>query len=187
METRTIATMVMRILILVSSCYLISCGGHMRTYDDNFSLYGDSSINQFVLRDTSSFASINNMPKIIDDFNIGEFIGFSNASSTEFVLLVREYGGLDKQFDYFYLTDSIPQEYVGQVVTLPDSSFHTTLGAYIGCSEKEFCDKYRKLNFSVSRHTAGNTYTFQDSINLYRSVYKFTHGYLSYVEFGYVW
>lgn len=90
METRIIATMVMRILILVSSCYLISCGGHMRTYDDNFSLYGDSSINQFVLRDTSSFASINNMPKIIDDFNIGEFIGFSNASSTEFVLLVRE-------------------------------------------------------------------------------------------------
>ena len=90
-------------------------------------------------------------------------------------------------FDYFYLTDSIPQKYVGQVVTLPDSSFHTTLGAYIGCSEKEFCDKYRKINFSVSRHTAGNTYTFQDSINLYRSVYKFTHGYLSYVEFGYVW
>ena len=181
------ATMAMRILILVSSCYLISCGGHIRTYDDKVSFYGDSSINQFILRDTSCLASINKMPSIMNDSNIGEFIGFSNISSNEFILLIRENGGYEKQFNYFYLTDSIPHEYVKRVVTLPDSSFITTLGAYIGCTEKDFCNKYKKISFSISQHTTGNTYMFQDTKNQYRGIYKFNRGYLSHIEFGYVW
>lgn len=87
---------------------------------------------------------------MIDDPNIGEFIGFSNASSTEYVLMVREYGGFGNLFDYFYLTDSIAPEYAKQIVTLPDSAFVTTLGAHIGYSEKEFLEKYRNIVFNIS-------------------------------------
>ncbi len=181
------ATMVMRMLILVSSYILISCN-QMCTYGgDIVSLYGDSSINRFVLRDTLCFKGINNMPNIIDDPNIGEFVGFSNASSTEFLLLVRENGGYDKQFNYFYLTDSVSPEYVELFVNLPDSFFITTLGAHIGCSEKEFCDKYKKIKFNISQNATGSIYEFQDTINKYRSIYKFDNGYLSHIELGYMW
>ena len=102
------------------------------------------------MRNTSCIESTNTMPKMIDDPNIGEFIGFSNASSTEYVLMVREYGGFGNQFDYFYLTDSIAPEYAKQIVTLPDSAFVTTLGAHIGYSEKEFLEKYRNIVFNIS-------------------------------------
>ena len=177
-----------RILFFVSIiCSLFSCGGQISKCEDIQPLYGDSSINRFVLRDTSCFESINTMPKMIDDPNIGEFIGFSNASSTEYVLMVREYGGLENQFDYFYLTDSIAPEYAQRIVTLPDSTFVTTLGAHIGCSEKEFLEKYRNIVFDISQSPEGNTYEYQDTTNQYRSIYKFNHGNLSHVEFGYVW
>lgn len=181
------ATMVKRILILVNSFILISCH-QMYTNGDNVSLYGDSSINRFVLRDTSCFKDISNMPNIIDDPYIGEFVGFSNASSTEFLLMVREYGGFENQFDYFYLTDSISPEYVEQFVSLPDSCFITTLGAHIGCSEKEFCDKYKKIQFSISQNAKGSIYEFQDTTtNMYRCIYKFHNGYLSHIEFGMIY
>ncbi len=177
-----------RILFFVSIiCSLFSCGRQISKCEDIQPLYGDSSINRFVLRDTSCFESINTMPKMIDDPNIGEFIGFSNASSTEYVLMARENGGLENQFDYFYLIDNIAPEYAQRIVPLPDSTFVTTLGAHIGCSEKEFLEKYRNIVFDISQSPTGNTYEYQDTTNQYRSIYKFNHGNLSQVEFGYVW
>ena len=178
----------MRKLFFVSIIFsLFSCGGQISKCEDIQPLHGDSSINRFVLRDTSCFNSINTMPKMIDDSNIGEFIGFSNASSTEYMLMVRENGGFENQFDYFYLTDSIAPEYAQWIAALPDSTFVTTLGAHIGCSEKDFLDKYKNIIFKISQAPTGNTYEYQDTTNQYRSIYKFSHGNLSHVEFGYVW
>lgn len=180
-------TTVMRILILASSTYLLSCGNRNHVNCDNTSINRDSSINQFILRDTNCFHLINNVPNIIDDPDLGEFIGFSNESSTEFVLLVRENGGFEKQFNYFYLTDSIPEKYTNQIVSLPDKSFHTTFGAYLGITESEFRNKYNIDDFNKTPNGDGYTYQHEDTINQYRCIYTFHKESLSHIEFGYVW
>ena len=56
---------------------------------------GDSSVNQFILRDTTFLGQLDRLPDKIDDEYIGEFIGFSNATSSEYLLLVCENGGLN--------------------------------------------------------------------------------------------
>ena len=74
-------------------------------------LVPDSSVNKFILRDTSYTCTIDNFPPIIDTYNKGEGVYFSNASSTEFLFLKMENGGYRGQFDYFYITDTIPLQY----------------------------------------------------------------------------
>lgn len=175
------------ILILVSSLLLMSCGGNRCVPVENAYFIGDTSVNQFVLRDTSSFVHLEKLPDMIDDPNFGEFIVFSNASSSEFLLLVRENGGLHNQYNYFCLTDSVLSEYEPKTVILEDSVFYTTLGVHIGTSEIEFCKKYKGINFSVSQSVNGKKYEFRDTINQYRSIYRFIDGKLKYLEFGYVW
>lgn len=175
------------ILILVSSLLVMSCGGNRCISVQNTYFVGDTSVNQFVLRDTSSFVHLEKLPDIIDDPNFGEFIGFSNASSSEFLLLVRENGGIKNQYNYFCLTNSVLSEYSSQIVILEDSVFYTTLGVHIGSSETEFCERYKGMNFSVSQSANEKTYEFQDTTNQYRSIYIFDKGYLKHLEFGYVW
>lgn len=174
-------------LILVSSLIVMSCGRNRCASIQNTYFIGDTSVNQFVLRDTSSFVNIEKLPDMIDDPNFGEFIGFSNASSSEFLLLVRENGGLHNQYNYFCLTDSVLPEYKPKIVILEDSIFYTTLGVHIGSSETEFSEKYKEMTFSVSKSANKKTYEFQDITNLYRSVYIFDKGYLKHIEFGYTW
>lgn len=181
------AIMAKQILILVSSLLVMSCGGKKCVSIENVYFIGDTSVNQFILRDTTSIAYLKKLPDLIDDPNIGEFIGFSNASSSEFLLLVRENGGVRNQYNYFYLTDSVFSEYKPKIVVLEDSVFYTTLGARIGSSEIEFCKKYKRKNFSVSQSASQTTYEFQDTLNLYRSIYRFIDGKLKELEFGYVW
>lgn len=181
------AIMVKLILILVSSLLVMSCGGNRCSYIESEHFIGDTSVNQFVLRDTSYIAHLEKLPDIIDDPNIGEFVGFSNRSSSEFLLLVKENGGMRNQYNYFCLTDSVHSEYRPKISILEDSVFNTTLGVHIGSSEKEFCEKYKGLNFSVSQSASEKAYEFQDTINQYRSIYRFNNGILKYVEFGYVW
>lgn len=84
---------------------------------------GDSSVNQFILRDTTFLGQLDRLPDKIDDEYIGEFIGFSNATSSEYLLLVCENGGLNNQYNYFYLIDTIPIEYVNKMTVLRDSVF----------------------------------------------------------------
>lgn len=172
------------ILILVSSLCFTSC--IVNKSDDKAVYMTDCSINQFVLRDTSLLSSMN-IPNMIDDLAIGEFIGFSNVTSSEYLLLIRENGGCENQFNYFYLTDSIPVEYLEKLAILPDSVFLTTRGVHIGSSEKEFCNKYKGIDFSISQNGTYKTYEFQDTVNLYYSTYQFKQGYLAHIEFGYVW
>ncbi len=180
------AIMVKLILISVSSLLLMSCGrGRCAGVENTFT--GDISVNQFVLRDTSCFVHLEKIPDEIDDPNIGEFVGFSNKSSSEFLLLCCENGGFRNQYNYFYLTDSVHPEYRPKMVILEDSVFYTTSGVHIGSSETEFCEKYKGLDFSVSQNASEKTYEFQDTIDLYRSIYRFYDGILKHVEFGYVW
>lgn len=181
------AIMAKQIQILVSSLLVMSCGGDSCACIDSSQFIGDISVNQFVLRDTSYFVHLEKLPDIIDDPNIGEFVGFSNTSSSEFLLLVRENGGMRNQYNYFCLTDSVHSEYRLKIAILEDSVFYTTLGVHIGSSEIEFCEKYKGINFSVSQSASEKTYEFQDTINQYRSIYRFNEGKLQYVEFGYVW
>lgn len=175
------------ILILVNSLLVMSCGRDRCACIKSAHLTGDISVNQFVLRDTSCFVNLGKIPGIIDDPDIGEFVGFSNISSSEFLLLVKENGGWRNQYNYFCLTDSINSEYRPKIAVLEDSVFYTTIGAHIGSSEMEFREKYKVLNFSVSQNASEKTYEFQDTINQYRSIYRFNEGILKYVEFGYVW
>ncbi len=182
--------MAKQILTLVSSLFLISCGGGGRhiSLEDNY--VGDFSVNEFILRDTTFIKTLSNLPDIIDDttiLGIGEFIGFSNASSSEYLLLACENGGFMHQYNYFYLTDSIPSEYKDKIAILPDTAFCTTLGAYIGISEKEFSDKYKEIDFSISQKSSNKVYEYQDTIGLYQCIYIFNQGYLKHIEFGYVW
>ena len=179
--------MVKLIPILVSSLLIMSCGGNKGVSIENVLITEDFSVNQFVLRDTSSFVHLEKLPDIIDDPYIGEFIGFSNSSSSEYLRLVRENGGLRNQYNYFYLTDSVASEYKQNIAVLEDSIFYTTLGVHIGSSEIEFCDKYKGMNFFVTQSACGKIYEFQDTINLYRSKYRFIDGKLKDIEFGYVW
>lgn len=187
------AMMAKLILILVSSLLAISCGGHRYACDDRPGGYedvhfiGDTSVNYFILRDTSCFVHLEKIPDIIDGPNIGEFVCFSNALSSEFLLLARENGGMHNQFNYFYLTDSIPSEYRSKIAILGDSVFYTTSGMHIGSSETEFCEKHKGINFSISQSANEKTYEFQDTTNLYQCTYRFNDGKLKYVEFGYVW
>lgn len=180
------AIMVKLILILVSSLLVISCGKD-RCIGNEGAFMGDVSVNQFVLRDTTCLAALEKLPDLIDDPNIGEFVGFSNTSSSEFLLLVKENGGLNNQYNYLYLTDSVHPDYRSRVVILEDSTFYTTAGVHLGSSETEFCENYKGLNFSVSQTASEKIYEFQDTINLYRSIYRFNEGILKCVEFGYVW
>ena len=71
-------------------------------------LMPDSSVNKFILRDTSYTCSIDNFPPVVDTYNNGEGAYFSNVSSTEYLFLKMENGGYRGQFDYFYITDTIP-------------------------------------------------------------------------------
>ena len=180
-------TMEKLILILVSSFLVMSCGGNRCVSVENAYFIGDTSVNQFILRDTSSFVHLEKLPDMIDDPNFGELIGFSNASSTEYLLLVRENGGMENQYNYFCLTDSVLSEYSPKIVILEDSVFYTTSGVHIGSSETEFCERYKGMNFSVSQSANKKTYEFQDTTNLYRSIYIFDKGYLKHLEFGFVW
>lgn len=175
-----------QILILASSFFLITCGEHKTISSEN-NFGGDYSVNGFTLRETSFLDSISNLPDIIDDLSIGEFIGFSNASSSEYLLLVHENGGARNQYNYFYLTDSIQPEYIPKIAVLPDTAFVTTLGAHIGIPETEFCEKYKKIEFSLTKNASDKIYELQDTVNQYRSIYIFNKGHLKHIEFGYVW
>lgn len=180
-------TMVKLIRILVSSLFVMSCGGNRCASDEDAFLVRDTSINQFILRDTSFWGHLEKLPDIIDDPNIGEFIGFSNVTASEYLLLVRENGGVCNQYNYFCLTDSVLPDYKHKFVILGDSVFIATLGAYVGCSEMDFCDKYKELEFSVSQTGTERVYEHQDTISQYCSIYKFNDGYLTHMEFGYIW
>lgn len=111
------------IQILVSSLFVISCVENKPVLNDMEFFTGDSSVNQFILRDTTFLGQLDRLPDKIDDEYIGEFIGFSNATSSEYLLLVCENGGLNNQYNYFYLIDTIPIEYVNKMTVLRDSVF----------------------------------------------------------------
>ena len=145
-------------------------------------LVPDSSVNKFILRDTSYTCTIDNFPPIIDTYNKGEGAYFSNASSTEFLFLKMENGGYRGQFDYFYITDTIPLQYRDSVFVLPDTAFYTTRGAYLGLTEKTFAEKYKDVEFEIARKDSQVIYSL-DTMT-YHSRYIFVHDSLCYIEFG---
>ena len=185
-------TLIMEIMakliqILVSSLFVISCVENKPVLNDMEFFTGDSSVNQFILRDTTFLGQLDRLPDKIDDEYIGEFIGFSNATSSEYLLLVCENGGLNNQYNYFYLIDTIPIEYVNKMTVLRDSVFYTTLGVHIGSPEMDFRLKYKDVDFCIIQNATDKIYEFQDTISQYRSRYRFINGHLSHIEFGYVW
>lgn len=148
-------------------------------------LMPDSSVNKFILRDTSYTCTIDNFPPIVDTYNNGEGVYFSNASSTEFLFLKVENGGYRGQFDYFYMTDTIPLQYKDSVFVLPDTAFYTTRGAHLGLSEKVFSEKYKNVEFEITRKDSQVVYSL-DTMT-YHSRYVFVHDSLRYIEFGEVY
>ena len=63
------------IQILVSSLFVISCVDNKPVLNDMEFFTGDSSVNQFILRDTTFLGQLDRLPDKIDDEYIGEFIG----------------------------------------------------------------------------------------------------------------
>lgn len=148
-------------------------------------LMPDSSVNKFILRDTSFTCSIDNFPPIVDTYNNGEGVYFSNASSTEYLFLKMENGGYRGQFDYFYITDTIPLQYKDSLLVLPDTAFYTTRGARLGLSEKVFSEKYKDVEFEITRKDSQVVYSL-DTLT-YHSRYVFVHDSLRHIEFGEVY
>lgn len=148
-------------------------------------LMPDSSVNKFILRDTSFTCSIDNFPPIVDTYNNGEGVYFSNASSTEYLFLKMENGGYRGQFDYFYITDTIPLQYKDSLLVLPDTAFYTTRGARLGLSEKVFSEKYKNVEFEITRKDSQVVYSL-DTMT-YHSRYVFVHDSLRYIGFGEVY
>lgn len=93
-------------LILTLMCSIVllsSCGKHATNSNDMSDNKIDTAINNFVLRDTSCMRAIKiQKGNIIEDFYKGEGICFSNSNCTEFLYMVKEMGGYENQYCYFY-------------------------------------------------------------------------------------
>ena len=119
--------------MLLSSCVKNATQGKNMSHNKN-----DTAINNFVLRDTSCMQNIIILKRnTIDDFDMGEAICFSNSSYTEFLFMVKEMGGYENQYSYFYLLDSVPHAYDETVIRLSEANFETSLGLYLGCPKEE--------------------------------------------------
>ena len=124
---------------------------------------------------------------MIDDFNMGEGVCFSNITDTEWLFLRRENGGFENQYNYFYLLSTIPNTKGKSIIRLSDSIFTTTQGIHLGSRMEEFEAKYKKIPFKVKQENDRRFYSFSDSINQYTCTYIFEKGRLYQIEFGYVW
>ncbi|MFK1962552.1 hypothetical protein ACIXEH_17130 [Bacteroides fragilis] len=124
---------------------------------------------------------------IIEDFYKGEGICFSNSNYTEFLYMVKEMGGYENQYCYFYLLDSVPPTYEDKVIKLPDSNFVTSQGWYLGSTKEEFMGKTGGRNFNVTHLNDKTLYSYTDSIELYSCKYLFQGNRLCQIEFGYTW
>lgn len=176
-------------LVLICSVVLLnSCGKHATHGNDTPYNKIDTSINNFVLRDTSCMRAIT-VPKrnIIEDFYKGEGICFSNSSYTEFLYIVKEMGGYENQYCYFYLSDSVPPAYEDKVIKLPDSNFVTSQGWHLGSTKEDFMEKTGGKNFNVNHINDKTLYFYTDSTELYSCKYLFQGNRLYQIEFGYIW
>lgn len=178
-------------LILTLMCSIVllsSCGKHATNSNDMSDNKIDTAINNFVLRDTSCMRAIKiQKGNIIEDFYKGEGICFSNSNCTEFLYMVKEMGGYENQYCYFYLLDSVPPTYRDKVIKLPDSNFVTSQGWHLGSIKEEFIEKNGGKNFNVSHVNDKTLYSYTDSTELYSCKYLFQGNRLCQIEFGYTW
>lgn len=169
--------------MLLSSCVKNATQGKNMSHNKN-----DTAINNFVLRDTSCMQNINILKRnTIDDFDMGEGICFSNSSYTEFLFMVKEMGGYENQYSYFYLLDSVPHAYDEKVIKLSEANFVTSLGLYLGCPKEEFIKMTKGKEFEVNNINDGILYSYTDSTELYSCKYIFQNNRLRQIEFGYIW
>lgn len=184
--------MVKQILIwIISVIFLSSCLNTVKNFTQkNNTSYNnaDTSINKFILRDTSCMRQIKvHQKNIIEDFYKGEGICLSNNDSTEFLYLAKENGGYKNQYCYFYLLDSIPQFYNNKIIKLSDPHFTTSQGLHIGSTMKEFAEKTKCAAFNIEHIGDKTLYFYTDSTTLYTCKYIFHKNKLHQIEFGYVW
>lgn len=176
--------------ILVCLLFFVSCVEKKDYYDSNISENSDisykcdSSINNFILRDTMYTSKFDKINDIKNDFSKGEGIWLANASFTEFLFMKTENGGCKHQFNYFYLTDSIPNTVIHE---FPDSCFITTKGARLNMTEDNFLINYGDIDFDINKSGERTIYSYYDSVEVYQSIYIFRNRRLSHVEFGYIW
>ena len=176
------------ILTLICSMVLLSsCGKHVTYSKDVSDNTIDTAINNFVLRDTSCMRAIKvQKGNIIEDFYKGEGICFSNSNDTEFLYMVKEMGGYENQYCYFYLLDSVPPAYGDKVIKLPDSNFVTSQGWHLGSTKEEFMGKSGGTKFNVNHVNDKTLYSYTDSTELYLCKYLFQGDRLCQIEFGYI-
>lgn len=169
--------------MLLSSCVKNVTQGKNMSHNKN-----DTAINNFLLRDTSCMQNINILKRnTIDDFDMGEGICFSNSSYTEFLFMVKEMGGYENQYSYFYLLDSVPHAYDEKVIKLSEANFVTSLGLYLGCPKEEFIKMTKGKEFEVNNINDGILYSYTDSTELYSCKYIFQNNRLRQIVFGYIW
>lgn len=181
---------VKNILIWAGSILLCFCSCKPSKYDvfQENGVVVENSINKFVLRDTSYTCRLNILPKnMINDYDKGEGVYFTNKQHTEFLFLSLENGGMNGQYDYFYLSNSIPKVYKSKAIVLSDSTFVTTKHLHLGSSLREFKKLIGNINFKVECKGDEKHFLYRDSIEQYSCLYKFYKSRLVHIEFGYVW
>lgn len=182
---------VKQIQILTLICCIVllgSCRRHATYSKDMPDNKVDTSINKFILRDTSCMRAIKVHKKnIIEDFYKGEGICFSNSKYTEFLYMAKEMGGYENQYCYFYLLDSVPPAYRDKVIKLPDSNFVTSQGCHLGSTKEEFMEKTGGKKFNINHVNDNTLYSYTDSTELYSCKYLFQGNRLCQIEFGYIW
>ena len=147
----------------------------------------DTSINKLILRDTTSIIkNIGDVSHlIIDDFDKGECVILANADKNEFVIMRREYGGFENQYDYFFLSKHTAQIDISKIKVLIDSHFITNKGAFLNMQEKDFLSKYTNVNFQQNITNDTIIYHYIDANMSYECNYYFVDKVLVEINFGY--
>lgn len=180
---------VRQVLVWISSIiFLGSCHNPKTGTIHNRNVEVENSINNFILRDTTYTCKLKIQAKnLVNDFHKGEGVYFTNKTKTEFLFLAAENGGVNYQYDYFYLSDSIPKEYKSKAIVLSDSIFLTSNHLHLGSSLNEFKKIYYGTNLQVTNRGNEKEFVYVDSINQYSCLYKFRRNQLVHIEFGYIW
>lgn len=147
----------------------------------------DSSINQYVLMDSTSFVDIPSrllQANRIDDYNNGEGVYLVNSRKKEYLFVRFNPGGMERQFDIFILTDSVPDIDASSLLLCNDSSFITNNGAFIGMSVNDFKAKY---SYARMEDNDMSEYSQYDSIRMIYNKYLFKGNVLKRIEIGYDW